>query len=101
MDAVVAADAGGAVDYHVRADHGALRNLHARPYHAERTDADPVCDLRIRVNACAGMNHGASRSAHRISALATSLPSTRSEEHTSELQSLMPSSSAVFCLQKK
>src|SRR3546814_2536566 len=28
-------------------------------------------------------------------------PETRSEEHTSELQSLMRSSYAVFCLQKK
>src|SRR3546814_8169841 len=30
-----------------------------------------------------------------------SLTSTRSEEHTSELQSLMRTSSAVFCLKKK
>src|SRR3546814_6115506 len=31
----------------------------------------------------------------------TELPSKRSEEHTSELQSLMRISYAVFCLQKK
>src|SRR3546814_4456419 len=31
----------------------------------------------------------------------TQFASARSEEHTSELQSLMPSSYAVFCLQKK
>src|SRR3546814_10671592 len=31
----------------------------------------------------------------------TAKPSTRSEEHTSELQSLMRSSYAVFCLKKK
>src|SRR3546814_9633273 len=32
---------------------------------------------------------------------ATALDGTRSEEHTSELQSLMRSSYAVFCLKKK
>src|SRR3546814_6583256 len=34
-------------------------------------------------------------------ALARARPSNRSEEHTSELQSLMRISYAVFCLQKK
>src|SRR3546814_4227569 len=34
-------------------------------------------------------------------ALATDLTSERSEEHTSELQSLMRNSYAVFCLKKK
>src|SRR3546814_19347619 len=33
--------------------------------------------------------------------LFTSIPFTRSEEHTSELQSLMRISYAVFCLKKK
>src|SRR3546814_4785855 len=33
--------------------------------------------------------------------LADKVPADRSEEHTSELQSLMPISYAVFCLKKK
>src|SRR3546814_7830581 len=41
----------------------------------------------------------ATSSAGRINAL--SCPSVRSEEHTSELQSLMRISYAVFCLKKK
>src|SRR3546814_3996667 len=36
-----------------------------------------------------------------LSPMAVKLPSTRSEEHTSELQSLMRNSYAVFCLKKK
>src|SRR3546814_3400971 len=42
------------------------------------------------------------RDASRLGALAEELPgSIRSEEHTSELQSLMRISYAVFCLKKK
>src|SRR3546814_10487595 len=37
----------------------------------------------------------------RQSAAASAWPTERSEEHTSELQSLMRISYAVFCLQKK
>src|SRR3546814_1742181 len=36
-----------------------------------------------------------------IKALSPALPQDRSEEHTSELQSLMRNSYAVFCLKKK
>src|SRR3546814_2576666 len=36
-----------------------------------------------------------------IANLASNMGSTRSEEHTSELQSLMRTSYAVFCLKKK
>src|SRR3546814_6014219 len=39
-------------------------------------------------------------SAQRASALRYSATETRSEEHTSELQSLMRTSYAVFCLKK-
>src|SRR3546814_10467483 len=39
--------------------------------------------------------------AERAAALRASLDGTRSEEHTSELQSLMRISYAVFCLKKK
>src|SRR3546814_5481147 len=38
---------------------------------------------------------------HRYEALAAALGHLRSEEHTSELQSLMRSSYAVFCSKKK
>src|SRR3546814_9463532 len=40
-------------------------------------------------------------SAALLAALASTMPSGRSEEHTSELQSLMRISYAVFCLKKK
>src|SRR3546814_3668366 len=42
-----------------------------------------------------------SRGAGRVAARAGGAPSVRSEEHTSELQSLMRISYAVFCLKKK
>src|SRR3546814_7630501 len=41
------------------------------------------------------------RPAVRFERHATTLPDARSEEHTSELQSLMRNSYAVFCLKKK
>src|SRR3546814_10595187 len=44
--------------------------------------------------------HGASAAPH-IKNYIQSLSAARSEEHTSELQSLMPISYAVFCLHKK
>src|SRR3546814_7117601 len=57
------------------------------------------------IPACAGMtirNTTRVLSAHRnSSADSTKLNISRSEEHTSELQSLMRISYAVFCLQKK
>src|SRR3546814_8301767 len=41
------------------------------------------------------------RSLHLVRVLLDVLPELRSEEHTSELQSLMRTSYAVFCLKKK
>src|SRR3546814_3841647 len=38
---------------------------------------------------------------HRVPTRSWSIPALRSEEHTSELQSLMRISYAVFCLKKK
>src|SRR3546814_5988786 len=49
---------------------------------------DPGCRSRLRCH-------------HRISGCAVSRHPARSEEHTSELQSLMRNSYAVFCLTKK
>src|SRR3546814_7085273 len=45
--------------------------------------------------------NGFDRQAHEASIFAKTLGNLRSEEHTSELQSLMRISYAVFCLQKK
>src|SRR3546814_2626769 len=50
----------------------------------------------VSADAAAGLGAGAGGTAGRAGALAT-----RSEEHTSELQSLMRNSYAVFCLNKK
>src|SRR3546814_10166331 len=49
----------------------------------------------------ADMGPALARSAEGEAAARNDLPSDRSEEHTSELQSLMRSSYAVFCLKKK
>src|SRR3546814_5743466 len=46
-------------------------------------------------------HNGCGRSARTRGALARSVSNSRSEEHTSELQSLMRISYAVFCLKKK
>src|SRR3546814_2171279 len=51
--------------------------------------------------ATASWGVGAAVAASGIALLATALVGLRSEEHTSELQSLMRISYAVFCLKKK
>src|SRR3546814_4435859 len=62
-------------------------------------------DIALPQRQCAGhkipavLYHGRSRETRRISL--SSRHDGRSEEHTSELQSLMRISYAVFCLQKK
>src|SRR3546814_989705 len=62
--------------------------------HRALLDAFGKCDTAAVASA-----HGAWRTA--AAALAESREEVRSEEHTSELQSLMRISYAVFCLQKK
>src|SRR3546814_7909304 len=73
-----------------------IGRVRARPYiFGLMTATDPVRNPDLRLG--------------QLNALAGLLPSlwpaggkaTRSEEHTSELQSLMRNSSAVFCLKKK
>src|SRR3546814_4438925 len=59
----------------------------------------PVFDERLGVVG-AGCVQGATVPGKRL-AISTGLPGRRSEEHTSELQSLMRISYAVFCLKKK
>src|SRR3546814_14268924 len=80
-----------------------------RPPRSTRTDTlYPYTTLFRSVNdafSAAHRAHGSTEGiAHRLPAYAgrgASVPSARSEEHTSELQSLMRSSYAVFCLKKK
>src|SRR3546814_8108661 len=78
-----------------------------------RTDAEVAQTTLKRIAECKGARSrnvhqpipGASQQAHRIAAIRLNLglvePSQRSEEHTSELQSLMRISDDVFCLKKK
>src|SRR3546814_4714134 len=49
----------------------------------------------------AGAQDGTNEAERRVVERELSIPPTRSEEHTSELQSLMRISYAVFCLKKK
>src|SRR3546814_7048878 len=57
---------------------------------------DPSAAVLMMMGAYKGGIYGGS-----ISAILLKAPGTRSEEHTSELQSLMRISYAVFCLKKK
>src|SRR3546814_6217820 len=50
---------------------------------------------------CLPVRHGAAERLRIRNALITAMVDHRSEEHTSELQSLMRISYAVFCLKKK
>src|SRR3546814_6919505 len=79
---------------------------------AERTRADPPLKKRIgedimnnldRAHArrALPMNHAAKSVRFRMATITGSEVGRRSEEHTSELQSLMRISYAVFCLKKK
>src|SRR3546814_6667878 len=73
-----------------------------RPPRSTRTDTlFPYTTLfRSRAGAGSDAHSGTSGSWRDSSASAGTMPS-RSEEHTSELQSLMRISYAVFCLKKK
>src|SRR3546814_9568634 len=69
-----------------------------RPPRSTRTDTlFPYTTLFRSIEAC----RGAAFAYRRMIPPFSSLCSTRSEEHTSELQSLMRISYAVFCLKKK
>src|SRR3546814_2139735 len=59
-----------------------------------RPPAEPSCRRAIMLRKWAAPTQSASQSER-------SMPTARSEEHTSELQSLMRISYAVFCLKKK
>src|SRR3546814_8874682 len=84
-----------------------VRNLGKRPAPAPLT---PATKLTADAMLPAANGHAMAQTTERIVALGTStggtqaleavLTALRSEEHTSELQSLMPTSYASFCLQK-
>src|SRR3546814_6158811 len=81
----------------VRPGHGKILNL------AVMTSINPVervCEHSDHKGSCTSTRkHGALDD--RLSKTITAWPWSRSEEHTSELQSLMRISYAVFCLKKK
>src|SRR3546814_4395065 len=76
-----------------------------RPPRSTRTDTlFPYTTLfrsRTGVTACADSRRFPGPSVRRCSTAQASSSTRRSEEHTSELQSLMRISYAVFCLKKK
>src|SRR3546814_2469380 len=100
-------------------DHGAfyLRGAHAVPRHVEHvidSSGDPVIAILVATRAIAGKVHAAEGlevgvdEAVVVLVDGAHLPrpgvedhQIRSEEHTSELQSLMRTSYAVFCLKYK
>src|SRR3546814_9552980 len=77
-----------------RRDRAAARRCPARP---QRRD-DRVA---VAAHAGAGLRDGAAGRSVGAHLGATGMTAERSEEHTSELQSLMRISYAVFCLKKK
>src|SRR3546814_14484888 len=75
-----------------------FRSLHrdlAYPADGRARGARLLRHVGRRADACLPASTESARSGHRARSLA------RSEEHTSELQSLMRISYAVFCLKKK
>src|SRR3546814_6434600 len=84
--------------------------MRRRPPRATRTDTlfpyttlfrSPQNRSSTTSNACASSPRAPSTSAAAAEAAARTTKACRSEEHTSELQSLMRISYAVFCLKKK
>src|SRR3546814_10176420 len=71
-----------------------------RGLHIEIADLPGLCS-KTRQTLPAAIRRGLERMPEIIYALLDSYDLLRSEEHTSELQSLMRISYAVFCLQKK
>src|SRR3546814_2839110 len=63
--------------------------------------AATVCDCRLVSSAVADIDCAVDCNSDEADETVCTMPLTRSEEHTSELQSLMRISYAVFCLKKK
>src|SRR5690606_34389003 len=75
-DPVLAADAGRPLDHHVGADRGAVADLDVATAHGVRPDAVVGAGGCGRVDDGGCVDHPAGTSAHRMSASATTLPST-------------------------
>src|SRR3546814_9882116 len=76
-------------------------DFRSRQSSGKRGHAALPCSRRSAASAWASRpSRRASRAACRATSNAASASTCRSEEHTSELQSLMRSSYAVFCLKK-
>src|SRR3546814_2574597 len=73
--------------------------LYAAPNGQPAKTGEPLTEGSLRMDSVYCAAAGQSLSAEQAAAAAASLK--RSEEHTSELQSLMRISYAVFCLKKK
>src|SRR3546814_8739693 len=84
-----ATDGGGIIADQVQSDGGGKP-----PQHSTTLTASPPFDVSLYLSRI-------SRPVWSIVAITVSRLTTRSEEHTSELQSLMRISYAVFCLKKK
>src|SRR3546814_5823030 len=80
-------------------------SFHCQPRSAQTPSVQQQCGASRRSDsrtACSGVVELSARSmTGSISAAIARMPAERSEEHTSELQSLMRISYAVFCLKKK
>src|SRR3546814_10458346 len=69
--------------------------------HGAMLGRDKIASLHAAILGCAAASMPAPQCRRFISGDATARSASRSEEHTSELQSLMRISYAVFCLKKK
>src|SRR3546814_9979054 len=78
-------------------DGGDVGTLHLRGQHIARFDGTSIGNNRTGAALCGIAAHMGTGKAQIF---ADELHQKRSEEHTSELQSLMRSSYAVFCLKK-
>src|SRR3546814_20066452 len=69
-----------------------------RQFQANAVYARALGDIQATINGSLEYNH--SRSLQGLPGISVTLPACRSEEHTSELPSLMRTSYAVFCWKK-
>src|SRR3546814_11947252 len=73
-----------------------------RPPRSTRTDTlFPYTTLFRSCDGAGTVAYGNTQRAQQLGVIESAYRQTRSEEHTSELQSLMRTSYAVFCLKKK
>src|SRR3546814_7421786 len=80
---------------------GGLKQHFVRPLEQLRTDQQRLLQIARRALAAVPEARLAADQAYRLADVAIDHSQDRSEEHTSELQSLMRISYAVFCLKKK